>query len=78
MPVPSSYSSSSRGAGGGILYSNHQQQSPSSSDSAELIRLRRKVKQLEDNIEELNVMRESLDDELTKKNREITRLKVYM
>lgn len=74
MPVPSSYSSSSRGAGGGILYSNHQQQS--SSDSAELIRLRRKVKQLEDNIEELNVMRESLDDELTKKNREITRLKV--
>ena len=76
MPVPSSYSSSSRGAGGGILYSNHQQQSQSSSDSAELIRLRRKVKQLEDNIEELNVMRESLDDELTKKNREITRLKV--
>ena len=36
------------------------------------------MKQLEDNIEELNVMRESLDDELTKKNREITRLKVYM
>ncbi|XP_003388321.1 PREDICTED: uncharacterized protein LOC100631577 [Amphimedon queenslandica] len=71
--VPSSYSSSQRHSSG-ILYSNKPTDT-GPSDNGEVIKLRRKVEQLQGNIEEINVMRESLEDELARKNREIAALK---